>query len=515
MCELAIKPEKYKEQNMTIENRFNLIDEPWIPIVDVGRVSLRQLFSHPEYRALGGNPVQKIALTKLLLAIAQAAYTPEDDDDWISLQPTGLAEKCLEYIERWHDRFYLYGEKPFLQMPAIASASIVSFGAVLAEVSTGNTTVLTQSQVEKNLSDAEKSLLLVQLMGFGLGGKIVDNSVILSLGYQGKYSDKGKPSTGKPSASLGLYGFLHNFLQGKLLAETLWLNLFTRQQISGLGIYPQGIGFAPWEQMPEGECCLVAEALKASLMGRLIPLSRFCLLAENGLHYSEGIAHFGYKEGVVDPSISVDFSTKNFQVIWVDPEKRPWRLLTALLSFLSQNANKGFDCYQLRLNVTRALPHIQTLGIWSGGLRVSWQVGEQYVSGSNDYVESLIQLKSDFSGELWFANLQLEMDELDKLSKIVYGATFNYFKNQNMETKKQAALASSLFWQLCERRFQDLFNACDSTDEALSMRPVFARFVYKAYDTYCPNSTARQIDAWAKNRPNLNKYLKNSNKEKA
>ena len=43
---------------MTSVSRFNLVDEPWIPVVDAVRVSLRQLFSHPEYRALGGNPVQ-------------------------------------------------------------------------------------------------------------------------------------------------------------------------------------------------------------------------------------------------------------------------------------------------------------------------------------------------------------------------------------------------------------------------------------------------------------------------
>jgi len=44
-----------------VENRFNLVDEPWIPVVDVGLVSLNAVFSQPEYRALGGNPVQKIA----------------------------------------------------------------------------------------------------------------------------------------------------------------------------------------------------------------------------------------------------------------------------------------------------------------------------------------------------------------------------------------------------------------------------------------------------------------------
>jgi CRISPR system Cascade subunit CasA len=163
----------------------------------------------------------------------------------------------------------------------------------------------------------------------------------------------------------------------------------------------------------------------------------------------------------------------------------------------------------------RAMGCMQTIGIWSGGLRVSSNAGEQYVAGSDDFVESMIQLNSAILGELWFANLQLEMDELEKLAKIVYSATFAYFKNQNMENKGQAAQASNLFWQLCERRFQDLVGACGSIEQAYAMRSIFARFVNKAYDTYCPRDSARQLDAWAKNRPNLGKYLKNLNKEEA
>ena len=498
---------------MTTENRFNLIDEPWIPIVDVGKVSLRQLFSQQEYRALGGNSVQKIALTKLLLAIAQSAYTPTDDSDWSGLRPNDLAEKCVDYLDHWHDRFYLYGEKPFLQMPAIKTATVQNFGAVLAEVSTGNTTVLTQSQVEKIQTDADKALLIIMLMGFALGGKKTDNSVVLSSGYQGKYNDKGKPSTGKPGTCIGFLGFLHNFLQGETIQETLWLNLFSQQQITDMGVYPEGLGLAPWQQMPIGENCSVAIALKSSLIGRLLPLSRFCLLTDNGLHYSEGIMHPGYKQGVVDPSVSVNYSTNDPKVIWADPSKRPWRLLTALLSFFSQTNNNGYDCYHLRLNMQRACKYTQTFSIWSGGLRVSNNAGEQYVSGSDDFVESVVQLSSDMLGEEWFSNLQMEMDELDKLSKTVYGATFNYFKNQNMESKGQAALASNLFWQLCERRFQELVIACDGAEQAQAMRAVFSRLVHKAYDTYCPSITARQLDAWAKNQPNLSKYLKNPTKE--
>jgi CRISPR system Cascade subunit CasA len=158
---------------------------------------------------------------------------------------------------------------------------------------------------------------------------------------------------------------------------------------------------------------------------------------------------------------------------------------------------------------------MQTIGIWSGGLRVSSNAGEQYVAGSDDFVESMIQLNSATLGGLWFANLQLEMDELEKLSKIVYSASFAYFKSQNMDNKGQAAQAGNLFWQLCERRFQDLVLACGSAEQAQELRPVFTRFVNKAYDTYCPRDSARQLDAWVKNRPNLGKYLKNSNKEEA
>ncbi len=130
---------------MNQENRFNLIDEPWIPVADMGRVSLREIFANPNLRALGGNPVERIALTKLLLAIAQAAVTPEDDQQWSNMGPTGMSHGCLAYLEKWHDRFWLYGERPFLQFPVLKGTRLLSYGAVLPEVATGNTTVLTQS----------------------------------------------------------------------------------------------------------------------------------------------------------------------------------------------------------------------------------------------------------------------------------------------------------------------------------------------------------------------------------
>lgn len=494
-----------------MDKHFNLIDQAWIPIAGRDRASLRQVFSDPTLRALGGNPVEKIALMKLLLAIAQAAATPEDDDAWRVMGADGMAEKCLAYLDHWHDRFDLYGERPFLQMPAIAAAEIKSYGTVLPDIATGNTTVLTHGQVERALSDAEKAVLLVCLMGFALGGKKTDNGVVLSAGYAGKRNEKGKSSTGKPGPAVAHMGLLHTLLHGERTQESLWLNLLTTERIVLNPRFPGGLGTAPWEQMPAGEDDDVAHRLRSSVMGRLVPLCRFCLLADAGLHYSEGIAHDNYKEGVCDPSVAVNWAGKQPKALWTNPDKRPWRELTALLGFLTQQQSADFECWQLAACVGRACEAIETFSIWSGGLRVSSNAGEQYASGTDDFVESQVSLRGSALGEIWFAHLQAEMLALDELAKALYGRVLGYFKAQLVDGGDLAAQATHLFWQMCERDFQSLLYACDPDDANAAkrqrLRHRFAGYAQQAYDQLCPKDTARQLDAWARCRPNLSKYL--------
>lgn len=495
-----------------MKSRFNLIDEDWISVADYGRVSLLKIFSHPQYRSLGGNPVQKIAVLKCLLAIAQAAATPLDNDEWEALGSDGLAQRCVAYLHQWHGHFDLYGERPFLQMPDIAAAKLQQFGAVLPEVSTGNTTVLSQVQVQRELDDADRAVLLLTLMGFALSGKKADNSVVLSPGYAGKYNDKGRPSTGKPGPCVGHMGFLHTFLTGNSLQETLWLNLLTQRQLEQMLLFPAGVGTPPWEKMPTGEDCTRARDLRDSLMGRLLPMCRFCLLTGDGLHYSEGIAHAGYKDGMVDPSMAVNYSGKQPKALWVNPDKRPWRELTALLGFIQQSDSHGFQSWQLRCGLDRARDHVERFALWSGGLRVSSNAGEQYVSGTDDFVESQIWLHSDMLGQLWFAQLKQEMDALEVLSKNLYGRVMGYYKELNMDGGKLAAQATQLFWQLCERYFQQLVDHCEQSESAVvarhQLRRRFAGNVHQAYEQFCPRDTARQLSAWAKQQPNNHIYLK-------
>jgi CRISPR system Cascade subunit CasA len=87
-----------------------------------------------------------------------------------------------------------------------------------------------------------------------------------------------------------------------------------------------------------------------------------------------------------------------------------------------------------------------------------------------------------------------------------------FFKEQKVDGGKLAAQASTLFWQLCERHFQHLVDACEPDEQGAEqrrqLRLTFAGYVQQAYDHFCPKETARQLDAWAKCRPNNSKYLR-------
>ncbi|PLR36019.1 type I-E CRISPR-associated protein Cse1/CasA [Chimaeribacter coloradensis] len=480
---------------------FNLIDHPWLPVADGPDISLRELFSTPGYRMLGGTPPQKIALMKCLQAIAQAAATPESEAQWQAGGWQAMQAQCLVYLERWHDRFDLYGERPFLQMPAISAAKIRPYGAVIPEIATGNTSVLSQWQVEKPLSDAQKALLLLTQMGGALGGKKADNSVVLTPGYPGKTKENGNISSGGPGPAVASRGLLHSLVLGEHLLQTLWLNLFTPSAVQAM--FPGGIGTPPWEQMPAGEDCLVAQQLKQTLMGRLVPLNRFCLLTETGLHYSEGILHANYADGVWDPTVAVDNQGKKPRAIWADPERRPWRQLTALLSFMGQA--RRVTCLQLQVAVPRALCHTTTFAIWSGGLRVSSNAGEQYPTGGDDIVDSLVWLNSAWIGEQWFEQLQAAFHQLERLEKTLYAACCGYFRTLNVEGNALAAQATHRFWQQAEALFTALVEACGSPG-GTALLPLYRRLsghIQQIYNQFCPAESARQLDAWAKCRPRL------------
>lgn len=483
-------------------NRFNLIDEKWIPVTGQGYIGLKDVFSEHSNYILGGTPIEKIALMKLFLAIAQRAKTPKDVQEYVQLTRQTFAEQCSSYLEKRYDDFYLYGKKPFLQMKGLKSSKPQPLANLYPYVASGNNVVLKQSERTRILNDGQIALIILTQCGFGFGGKKTDNDIILSPGHLKK--------SGQAGALLGAYGYLHSFYFGGDILESVMMNLITEDDIKSMKVF-SGLGIPPWEEMPKGEICEAANALKNSLMGTLVPMSRFMNIIENQLHYTDGVPTLSHKNGWKDTSISIDSSKNNDpKALWANVEKRPWRQLTALLSFMDTNGAKGFDCPLLRLcgNSLR-LAKFESVNIWAGGIAVSSNSGEQYCSGTDDYVESLCNIVPD---SIWFSGLQAEMEKLENiLSKYLYGSIVSYHKKMNNEKgADEAKKALHTFWQLCEKDFQELIDACNSKNSDKDIKHVrakYARYAETVFNSACPKETARQIAAWGECSVNTHDYL--------
>lgn len=103
---------------------FNLVDEPWIPVVDAAgatfKVGLRELFERSEELVdLAVGTLERISLYRLFICVAQRALDgPKDEDEWLEAEGK-LVAASLEYLDDWRDRFDLWGERPFLQVKAL------------------------------------------------------------------------------------------------------------------------------------------------------------------------------------------------------------------------------------------------------------------------------------------------------------------------------------------------------------------------------------------------------------
>lgn len=110
------------------DSRFSLIDDPWIPVTDLKginkKIGLRELFEYSDsFTDLTVGTLETIAIYRLLICIAQRALNgPKDYNQWHTV-PDELKSKALDYLEEWKEKFFLFGDKPFLQIKNLVSTS--------------------------------------------------------------------------------------------------------------------------------------------------------------------------------------------------------------------------------------------------------------------------------------------------------------------------------------------------------------------------------------------------------
>ena len=119
-------------------SEYNLIDEPWLPVIDMEmqskRVSLREAMMHArDYKVVDGETeLQTVALLRMLLALSITILYRYDENGnesdltekialkrWENIYRAGaFPSRALEhYFYKWHDRFWLFDDKyPFYQV---------------------------------------------------------------------------------------------------------------------------------------------------------------------------------------------------------------------------------------------------------------------------------------------------------------------------------------------------------------------------------------------------------------
>ena len=205
---------------------YNLLDEPWIPvrlvdgtITDVGLLELLRRTTDIADLACE-LPTQSIAIQRLILAIAYRVATPRDTRDWARQWDEGApTEQMIEYLERWRDRFYLFGGRfPFMQVADLRTAkdAVSGLEKLIADVPNGEQFFTTRhGRALACIPPSEAARWLVHAQAYDPSG--------IRSGAVGDSQVKGGKGYPIGPAWCGHLGLV--WLKGHDLDETLVLNL--------------------------------------------------------------------------------------------------------------------------------------------------------------------------------------------------------------------------------------------------------------------------------------------------
>lgn len=223
------------------ETEFNLLDEPWIRVIDaecsVQELSLTDVLIHAhEYKALCGElPTQDVAVLRLLLAVLHTVFARvdmqgnphrlEDEGEavgfWQALWENGkLPEQPIRtYLEQWHERFWLFHpERPFAQVAELTYGTGYEAAKLNGEISESSN----KKRLFSSCFGAEKDGLPYAAAARWLLYLNAFDDTSAKPSTEGKAAAGGKlPSPG--AGWLGKLGLV--YLCGRNLFETLLLNL--------------------------------------------------------------------------------------------------------------------------------------------------------------------------------------------------------------------------------------------------------------------------------------------------
>jgi len=509
---------------MNEDNAYNLIDEPWIPVLMQDGtnhvVSLGEIFADESgtIADLTLNPYERIAIFRLLLCIAQAALPIaqiNDERSWFSVQGE-IGSLSLNYMEKWHDHFYLYGTNSFVQIDCLEAGETIPYTSRLLLNSAHH---FGSPLFSRNIDTSGKTIYTPSLLAVAL------------LSYLNFSASGGTPTckwNGEKTNHIGAIASpcrgqskLFTIVVGNSLLQTIWMNLLTEKQLKVSGLT---LGRPCWEFKFNNCQCIEDEAhewlgtiLNASRnvsqptwLGSLVPLSRFVKLNQDTCRclICEG---FKYPQATLWREPQATFVTDSAGIIrclYVNPNREPWRDLSSILEL---RLSKGGPI---------ALEHLSTLAeyntkmqnftIWTGGMYSKadrdqdMYVGEWYFTcpifmlrkTSLDQYHRAVELAT----RQWFCHSSSRPDLGLK------AATKDYATYMKIDKASRFFIpAERIYWDiLAQPENQKLVQDINSRNYYTDWKAATRKAAEEAYRRVCPAVSARQMEAFAQGFSKLN-----------
>lgn len=487
---------------------MNLTTDPWIPVVweggRPGKVSLLDAFGHGhEIRDLAARPHERIALMRLLICVAQAALDgPRDRAEWRTCAER-LPAAAAAYLGRWHHAFELFGDgQRFLQV-----ADLVPMQAKTEEgpgraskldlgLATGNASTLFDNAGGSVRAFAPEHLavMLLTFQNFSPCGRI---GVALWAGRQ----TSGAGSS--PHAPCAVRNAAHSLIKAASLADSLHLNLVTRDTVEHLG---QQWGRPVWECMPAvGTDTDAVRNATETVLGRMVPLSRAIRLADDGtdLLLANGLAYPEMRDQMATIMIRNRGGKEERLPLGVSTARSVWRELHALTVVAKDgiggplclaNLHEPIDCT-----------------VWVGGMVAE---GNAKVG---DIIESAFHLPAEMFTATGRAIYEEGVKSAEAWSRRVYAAIAAYRQDLSddlgrRENRDRGTVlkhkAGMHFWTAVEQRLSELLavveepgllhpgGAAEPTWSQTAWGKAVSAAARAAYELACPHQTPRQMKAY-------------------
>lgn len=328
---------------------FNLIDERWIPCIDLRGKQVEHgiretlLKAHALREICDDSPLVTVAIHRLLLAILYRAHDgPRDFAAWKSMYSLGGFDEQVVgcYLAQWKNRFNIFSDdRPFYQMGSLETRIPVTVNRLATECASGNNATLfdhSEDETGANWSQVQVARRLVACQSFALGFGKSGNARIGSVEETLPYS----------ADAIALRG-MNIWLQGTSLFETLSVNLVPIDDVS----------VPPWEledsnayrDILQDKSRKVVTSL--GVVDRLTWQSRVIRLIPNGntvsrIYYTQGRSA---DKSTGDPmKVYRTSKDKGISALSLSSGKAAWRDAHSILTIPSASSNERRpECFNL------------------------------------------------------------------------------------------------------------------------------------------------------------------------